>query len=441
MADVVLGVQWGDEGKGKIVDSLAKDYDFVVRFQGGHNAGHTLVIDSVKYALHLIPSGIFYPRCKNIIGNGVVIDLQALDSEMRQFENLFCGYLQDKMSHQGSMTESSLQSDAVSPLVGRLFISNRAHVILPYHIALDNLAETRRKQTKGIEAIGTTGKGIGPAYSDKVLRNGIQVGDLFDEDLLRVKLEASLQNIAPFHLSFDRDSLFVTMQEYAKRFAPFVVDTTQILWDAVGSNKKILLEGAQGSMLDIDHGTYPFVTSSNTSIAGALSGTGLNTRDIDSVIGIMKAYCTRVGNGNFPTELHDEVGEFLRKNGAEFGTTTGRLRRCGWLDLVAIKQAVRLNGCTELAIMKLDVLDGLSEVQVCIAYEYQGQKIDYMPYNLQVKPIYKRFAGWNKTASVRNLEELPSNAREYIAFIEEYIGCKIRLVSTSPERNDIIEIG
>lgn len=429
MADVVLGIQWGDEGKGKVVDGLARDYDFVVRFQGGHNAGHTIVVGSNKYALHLIPSGIFYPECKNIIGNGVVIDLIALDNEIKQFESIF------------SMSSTNTShSDSKNPISGRLFISNRAHIIMPYHVELDRLSESRRAKTKGIQAIGTTGKGIGPAYSDKVLRSGIQVGDLFNKSLLKTKLEANLQAIRSFGLSFDLDSMLTTLLGYADRFSEFVTDTTQILWQASKEGKKILLEGAQGSMLDIDHGTYPFVTSSSTGIAGALSGTGLNASDIDMVLGIMKSYCTRVGNGSFPTELDDEVGEFLRSNGAEFGTTTGRTRRCGWLDLVAIKHAIRLNGCTRLAIMKLDVLDGLPEVKVCVGYDYMGKEIDYMPYNLDVKPIYKSFAGWDNSSCVREFKDLPSNANKYINFIEQYTGCAVSLISTSPERSDVVLI-
>ncbi|RDU60364.1 adenylosuccinate synthase [Helicobacter sp. MIT 14-3879] len=432
MADVILGVQWGDEGKGKIVDSLAKNYDFVVRFQGGHNAGHTLVIDNVKYALHLIPSGILYPQCKNIIGNGVVIDFQALDSEMQQFERLF-STTQNFHSTTGTLSSNSC-------LIDRLFISNRAHIILPYHVALDRFIENNRAKTKGLEAIGTTGKGIGPSYSDKVSRNGIQVGDIFDEEILHTKLQANLVNLAHLPLAFDIDSMLSEMRGFAKRFAPFVADTTQILWESTRNNKRILLEGAQGSMLDIDHGTYPFVTSSHTGIAGALSGTGLNAHDIDSVIGVMKAYCTRVGNGIFPTELHDEAGRFLQQKGMEFGTTTGRPRRCGWLDLVAIKHAIRFNGCTKLAIMKIDVLDTLHEVKVCVGYEYEGEVIDYMPYNLNVKPIYKSFSGWNGSARVREFSKLHANAKRYIEFIEEYTGSKVWLISTSPEREDIIEI-
>lgn len=419
MALVIMGVQWGDEGKGKIVDKLAKQYDFVVRYQGGHNAGHTIVVNGIKYALHLIPSGILYPQCKNVIGNGVVIDLKALDNEMKQFEKIY--------------NDNASPNSNKSPLEGKLFISNKAHIILPYHIILDNLNEQKRSK-----AIGTTGKGIGPAYTDKIARCGIQIGDLFHKDKLRAKLQANLTMISHLNISLDFESLLQELESYAIRFKPFIVDTTQLLWRAIDNGKKIMLEGAQGSMLDIDHGTYPFVTSSNTGISGCLSGTGLHTKDIQEVIGVTKAYCTRVGNGTFPTELHDSLGEALRKKGFEFGTTTGRSRRCGWLDLVAIKYAVRLNGCTQLALMKIDVLDGFDEVKVCIGYECNGEIIDYIPHDLEIKPIYKTFKGWDKTEKLRHFSQLPQQAREYIAFIEEFTQCKITLISTSPERDDII---
>ncbi len=416
MADVILGVQWGDEGKGKIVDKLANDYDFVVRYQGGHNAGHTIVVDGVKYALHLIPSGILYPTCKNVIGNGVVIDLESLIKEMEQFSK-----------------KSQEEKPDINMLVGRLFISQKAHIILPHHIMLDNLGENKRDK-----AIGTTGKGIGPTYSDKVARSGILIRDLYNKDVLYSKLKANLVNISHLNFDINLESLFNILLSYADKLKPFVIDTTKLLWDAISKNQQIMLEGAQGSMLDIDHGTYPFVTSSNTSISGCLSGTGLNTRDINEVIGITKAYCTRVGNGAFPTELLDDVGELLCQKGFEFGTTTGRKRRCGWLDLVAIKYAVRLNGCTSLALMKIDVLDNFDEVKVCIGYEYEGKEIDYVPHDLNVKPIYRSFKGWDNTAKLKNFDELPKEAKAYINFIESFVDCKVKYISTSPERDDLI---
>ncbi len=417
MADVVVGVQWGDEGKGKIVDKLAKDYDYIVRYQGGHNAGHTIVVNGIKYALHLIPSGILYSQCKNVIGNGVVIDLESLINEMEQFSDV----------------DNKQVEVNINKLIGRLFISNKAHIILPYHVMLDNLGECKREK-----AIGTTGKGIGPTYADKVARSGILMGDLFNKELLQTKLKANLNNLSHLNLDINVESLLDNLLVYADKLKPFITDTTKLLWDSINNGKKIMLEGAQGSMLDIDHGTYPFVTSSNTSIAGCLSGTGLNTRDIDRVIGITKAYCTRVGNGSFPTELIYDVGELLCQKGFEFGTTTGRKRRCGWLDLVAVKYAVRLNGCTSLALMKIDVLDNFDEVKVCVGYEYGGKEIDYMPHDLNVKPIYRSFKGWKNTYNLKNFNELPMEAKEYIKFIESFVNCKVEFISTSPERDDLI---
>ena len=406
MASVVIGMQWGDEGKGKIVDRLARDYDFVVRYQGGHNAGHTIVVDGKKIALHLIPSGILYDNCKNVIANGVVIDLEALDKELSQFRD---------------------------NIDGRFYISNKAHIIMPYHSMLDSLYESARSK-----AIGTTGKGIGPAYSDKISRCGIQIGDLFDKEILNAKLEANLNNLSHLKLGLDKQKILKELEIYREKFAPFITDTTQLLWNAIKEGKKVMLEGAQASMLDIDHGTYPFVTSSNTSIAGALSGTGLNTKDIERVIGITKAYCTRVGNGAFPTELKDDIGERIGQRGAEFGVTTGRKRRCGWLDLVAIKHAIRLNGCSELALMKIDVLDGFSEIKACIAYK-DNVEIDYVPYHLdKVEPIYKSFEGWDNTAGIKTYNALPKAARDYIAFIEDFTECRVSMISTSPDREDLI---
>ncbi|PAF51470.1 adenylosuccinate synthase [Helicobacter sp. 13S00401-1] len=392
MADVILGIQWGDEGKGKIVDMLAKNYDLVVRYQGGHNAGHTIVVDGVKYALHLVPSGILYPHVTNIIGNGVVIDLLALDRELTQFPNI----------------------------EGRVFISNKAHIILPYHILRDVLDEEGR-----VEAIGTTKKGIGPSYADKVARNGILMQDLFDLSNLKDKIRYNLSLLKVSH-DLSADSIIEDIKEVLPNILPLITDTTKMIWKAVDEGKKILLEGAQGTMLDIDHGTYPFVTSSHTSIAGALSGTGLNTRDIDEVIGITKAYCTRVGNGEFPTELHDKVGEYLRDKGYEFGTTTGRARRCGWLDAAQVKYAVRLNGVSKLALMKLDVLDGLEEVKMCVKYDDKGL------------PVYESFKGWDKTYGLKSYEALPEAARAYIKAIEDVVGTKVGIISTSPNREDVI---
>ncbi len=413
-ADLIVGIQWGDEGKGKMVDLLARNYDFVVRYQGGHNAGHTIVVDGKKYALHLIPSGILYPNCKNIIGNGVVISPKALIAEMAQFEQMHGG------------------------LKGRLFISTKAHLILSYHELLDKLSEEKAKV-----AIGTTGKGIGPAYTDKISRNGIRIEELKDTQTLAKKVFDKLQalnakeNAIP---TFSLDSLKNELDTYAKALLPYLTNTTAMLWRAMDNNEKILCEGAQGSMLDIDFGTYPFVTSSTTTAAGACNGTGIAPRELGEVIGITKAYCTRVGNGPFPTEELGEIGETLREKGGEFGVTTGRARRCGWLDAMAVKYACRINGVSALAMMKLDVLDGFETIQVCTGYkDCNGNVLEDFPSDLaQVTPIYMHFKGWDKTAGVREFSKLPKNAQDYILALEKFIGVKIAMISTSPDRNDTI---
>ncbi|PAF53058.1 adenylosuccinate synthase [Helicobacter sp. 13S00482-2] len=411
MADLVVGIQWGDEGKGKIVDMLAKNYDYVVRYQGGHNAGHTIVVDGKKHALHLMPSGVLYPTCKNIIGNGVVISLDALCEEIIQFGDL----------------------------TNRLFISDKAHLIMPYHQIIDIAREKYRKN-----AIGTTGKGIGPSYEDKIARNGFRVGELRDFQSLGAKLKSHLTQIAYvqdlYGISLPSfDEIMASLQEKSQKILPFVVDSTQLLWKAINEDKKILLEGAQGSMLDIDHGTYPFVTSSTTISCGACSGTGLSPKDIKKTIGICKAYCTRVGNGPFPTEDFGDKGEFLREKGKEFGVTTGRARRCGWFDALSVKYACRINGCDEIALMKLDVLDGLDEVKVCVGYKKDNEIIDYTPSDLDgLEPVYKIYKGWDKTSGIKEFAKLPSEAKEYILDIQKLIGVKISIISTSPEREDTI---
>ena len=413
-ADLIVGIQWGDEGKGKMVDLLSRNYDYVVRYQGGHNAGHTIVVDDKKYALHLIPSGILYPTCKNIIGNGVVISPKALISEMKQFEQMHGG------------------------LQGRLFISSKAHLILSYHELLDQLSEKNAKV-----AIGTTGKGIGPAYTDKISRSGIRIEELKDTQALTQKVFDKLQalnakeNTIP---TFDFASLKAELDSYAKALLPYIANTTAMLWKAMDNNEKILCEGAQGSMLDIDFGTYPFVTSSTTTAAGACNGTGIAPRELGEVIGITKAYCTRVGNGPFPTEEKNKIGETLREKGGEFGVTTGRARRCGWLDAVAVKYACRINGASALAMMKLDVLDGFEVVQVCTGYkDKNGATLEDFPSDLtQITPIYTNFKGWDKTIGIREFSKLPQNAQDYILALEEFIGVKITMISTSPDRNDTI---
>jgi adenylosuccinate synthase len=411
-ADLIVGIQWGDEGKGKIVDLLAQKYDCVARYQGGHNAGHTIVVDGKTHALHLIPSGILNPKAINIIGNGVVVSPEALIKEMKQFDNL----------------------------LGRLFVSESAHMILMFHTLIDQAKEKLR----GEKAIGTTGRGIGPAYSEKIARAGFRLGELRNVELLvnRV-LEYFIQNKAIFEALEialpNRTELTAELNTFAEALVPFLANTTQMAWKLMDEDKKILLEGAQGTMLDIDHGTYPYVTSSSTISAGACTGLGVNPKDIGKVTGIVKAYCTRVGNGPFPTEDHGEIGERLRKAGREFGTTTGRPRRCGWFDAVACRFASRINGCDDLSIMKLDVLDGFKEIQVCVAYELNGEVIDYMPLDLEsVKPIYKTFAGWDKTEGVRRFEDLPVTAQEYLKALEELTQTKIGMISTSPDRNDTI---
>jgi len=412
-ADVIVGIQWGDEGKGKIVDRLAGQYDMVCRSQGGHNAGHTIWVDGVKYALHLIPSGVLNPQAINVVGNGVVLSPSSIIDEMKQFEGL----------------------------EGRLFISDKAHLNLSYHAMIDQAKE----KLKGDKAIGTTGKGIGPAYSDKINRIGHRVGELLDpEKLTQSILDYFQQNQPIFDVmelkAPNKEELLAELQSYHDKLAPFITDTTQLVWKALDEdNKKVLLEGAQGTMLDIDHGTYPYVTSSATVSAGACTGLGLNPKDIGKVTGIVKAYCTRVGNGPFPTEDLGADGERLGEQGNEFGTTTGRARRCGWFDAVATRFASRLNGCDELALMKLDVLDGFDEVKVCVAYLYNGDEIDYLPADLQnVTPIYKTFKGWDKSVGARTFEELPASAQEYVKVIEEVSKTKVGIISTSPERDDTI---
>ncbi|MDP3465598.1 MAG: adenylosuccinate synthase [Sulfuricurvum sp.] len=411
-ADLIVGIQWGDEGKGKIVDLLAQKYDCVARYQGGHNAGHTIVVDGKTHALHLIPSGILNPKAINIIGNGVVVSPEALIKEMKQFDNL----------------------------LGRLFVSESAHMILTFHTLIDQAKEKLR----GEKAIGTTGRGIGPAYSEKIARAGFRLGELRNVATLTDRvLEYFVQNKAIFEaleISLpNREELTQELTTFADALVPFLANTTQMAWKMMDEGQKILLEGAQGTLLDIDHGTYPYVTSSSTISAGACTGLGVNPKDIGKVTGIVKAYCTRVGNGPFPTEDHGVIGERLRKAGREFGTTTGRPRRCGWFDAVACRFASRINGCDDLSIMKLDVLDGFEEILVCVAYELNGEVIDYMPLDLEaVKPIYKTFAGWDKTEGVRRFEDLPVTAQEYLKALEELTQTKIGMISTSPDRNDTI---
>jgi adenylosuccinate synthase len=384
----------------------------VCRFAGGHNAGHTIVVGDKTYALHLIPSGVLNPKAKNIVGNGVVLSPVDFIKEMQQFENL----------------------------EGRLFISDKAHLLLPYHALIDQA----REKMKGDKAIGTTGKGIGPAYGDKIARVGHRVGELLNPSKLTDKItdyfneNAKIFEVIGVEVP-NKTELLAELESYKSVLAPHIVDTTLLVWEALANGHQMLLEGAQGTMLDIDHGTYPYVTSSTTVSAGACSGLGLNPKDLGKVTGIAKAYCTRVGNGPFPSEDFGAEGEKLRKNGHEFGTTTGRPRRCGWFDAVAMKHAIRVNGVDQVALMKLDVLDGFEEIKVCIAYEVDGKEINYVPYDLEdAKPVYKTFAGWEKTEGVREFDDLPQSAKSYIEALEEMIGTKMGIISTSPDREDTI---
>ncbi len=411
-ADLIVGIQWGDEGKGKMVDMLAQNYDVVCRSQGGHNAGHTIWVDGVRYALHLIPSGVLNPKAINIIGNGVVLSPDSIIKEMEQFDSL----------------------------VGRLFISDKAHLNLPYHALIDQAKE----RLKGDKAIGTTGKGIGPAYAEKISRTGFRVGELLNPAKLCAGIiEYFEQNRAIFDVleieTPSKDELLAQLENYKEKLEPFIANTTNMVWKALDENKRILLEGAQGTLLDIDHGTYPYVTSSSTVSAGACTGLGISPKDIGVVTGIVKAYTTRVGNGPFPSEDFGQDGKTMADVGKEVGTTTGRGRRCGWFDAIAVKHASRLNGCDQLSLMKLDVLDGFEKIKICVAYEVNGETLDYMPSDLDdVKPIYEEIDGWDSVVGCREFDTLPENAKKYIERIEELTGVRVGIVSTSPERDDTI---
>ena len=417
---VIIGAQWGDEGKGKVVDLLAPHFDIVARYQGGHNAGHTVYIGERKFVLHLIPSGILHPDCVCVIGNGVVVSPQAFNEEVDELRqmNVDCQ--------------------------GRLFISDRAHLILPYHRALDQARERRL----GKNSVGTTLRGIGPTYESKAARTGIRAGDLRHPDLLRERI---LQNIESANREIgssggdliDAEQMTDEFLTQALRLLPFVKDTATLLNRAVRDGKAVLLEGAQGTMLDVDFGTYPFVTSSSATAGGATVGTGLPPRAITGTIGITKAYTTRVGSGPFPTELTDETGEALRQRGNEFGASTGRPRRTGWFDAVVVRYSAMLNGLDALALTKLDVLDGCDEIRICTAYRYRGELITEVPHSAQVleecEPVYETMPGWrSSTLGVTRYEELPAGAREYIARLEELCETPAAIISTGPERNETI---
>ncbi len=419
---VILGTQWGDEGKGKIVDLLTDRVACVVRFQGGHNAGHTLVIDGVKTALHLIPSGILRDGVKCLIGNGVVLAPDALLKEMAMLE------------------------ERGVPVRDRLRLSPACPLILPYHVALDKAREVAR----GKAAIGTTGRGIGPAYEDKVARRGLRLGDLFHRERFASKLGEVLDyhNFALKHYykaeTLDFQKLLDETMEMGEDLKPMVADVTEILHQHRLAGDNILFEGAQGTLLDIDHGTYPFVTSSNTSAGGTATGSGFGPLFLDYVMGITKAYTTRVGSGPFPTELFDEVGEHLREKGHEFGTTTGRTRRCGWFDAVALRRAMQINSVSGLCLTKLDVLDGLDTIRICVGYQdSNGNEIDAFPVDAAdydgLQPIYKDVPGWSEsTYGVKTLDELPANAIEYVKTLEHAVGAPIDIISTGPDRNETI---
>ena len=418
---VVVGSQWGDEGKGKIVDWLSEQADVVVRFQGGHNAGHTLVIDGITYKLRLLPSGIVRKDKISIIGNGVVVDPWALLEEIKE--------IKDK---------------GIDVNVNNFIISESANLILPFHKEMDEI----REDSAGKSKIGTTRRGIGPAYEDKVGRRSIRLMDLRSE----INLDQRLDSVLLHHNAIRKGlgkKLFQKEQlkKDLLKIAPDLLKFSQPVWMIIDKfkkqNKKILFEGAQGILLDVDHGTYPFVTSSNTVASSAATGTGCGPDSINYVLGITKAYTTRVGEGPFPTELNDEIGELLGTKGKEFGTVTSRKRRCGWFDGVLVRQTIKVSGINGIALTKLDVLDELDEIKMCIEYELNGKKIDYLPASvedqLKIKPIFKSFKGWKKsTNGVKNIDELPQEAKNYIYAIEDFVGAKISSISTSPERDDTI---
>ncbi len=416
---VVVGAQWGDEGKAKVIDLLSKEHTYVVRYQGGHNAGHTVVVDGEKYALQLVPSGILYEHVIPVIANGVVVDLPTLFSEV-------------------DMLESRGNSCA------DLKVSSRAHLIFPWHQAHDAIAEAMR----GDDKIGTTLKGIGPAYADKARRVGIRAGDVVDPErfatLIRERAAAENKLIAEAGGDeLDIDDMVARYGEMGERLRPFVCDTITLLHDALAGGSHILLEGAQATFLDLDHGTYPYVTSSNPTAGGACVGTGLGPRDIDRVVGITKAYTTRVGAGPFVTELFDADGETLGRVGKEFGTVTGRARRCGWLDLVMLRHAVRLNSLTELSLTKLDILDGFETVKICTGYTYRGEQVTDYPdrYDVleEIEPVYEELPGWRTSLSeARESGDLPEQAKAFIAVVEREVGVPVRVVGVGAERDDYL---
>jgi adenylosuccinate synthase len=418
----IIGAQWGDEGKGKIVDLFTRDADIIVRFQGGNNAGHTLVVDGEKTILHLVPSGALHPNKLCVIGNGVVVDPQVLIEEI------------DALKARGHLADDNL-----------LRISEQAHVIMPYHKAIDQA----RERLRGEGMIGTTGRGIGPAYEDKVARIGIRFIDLLEKDTFREKLQRNIDE-KNFYLkailkekALDFDAIHDSYGQYREKLEGYVTNTGLLLDRQIRAGKRVLFEGAQGTLLDVDHGTYPFVTSSSTITGGALSGSGVGPQHIQQVIGISKAYTTRVGAGPFPTELYGPEGETLKREGVEFGATTGRPRRCGWFDAVGVRHAIRMNGITGIALTKLDVLTGFKVIPICTAYRYDGKQLDEFPASskvmLSAQPVYEEMDGWNAPLDdVRKFADLPANAQKYVRRLEQIVETEIILVSVGPSREQTI---
>lgn len=421
---VVVGAQWGDEGKGKIVDYLSKDADIIARYQGGDNAGHTIVVGENKYILHLVPSGILHSDKKCIIGNGVVLSPKVFFEEIE-----------------------TLRQRGVDVNDDNLYISERTHLIMPYHKLMDAMEE----KSRGSNKIGTTGRGIGPAYMDKAARVGIRVGDLMYPDVFAEKLELNLVQKSKYlgessdWVEKTKNEIFKEYQEYAVRLKPFVRDTFTIINDAIDEGKSILFESAQGTLLDIDLGTYPYSTSSNSTVGGASTGLGIAPTKINEVIGLVKAYTTRVGEGPFPTEFPPDMNEKMRNRGEEFGATTGRPRRCGWFDAVAVRYSARLNGFTGIAITKLDILNELETIDICVEYRYNGKKIIGFPSQIEVldkcEPVYETVDGWCCDISkVRNYDDLPENAKKYVTKLSELVGAKIDLIGVGPKRDQIIAV-
>ncbi|MFW5984927.1 MAG: adenylosuccinate synthase [Halanaerobiaceae bacterium] len=414
---IVVGAQWGDEGKGKVTDSMAREADVVARFGGGNNAGHTVIVDDDKFELHQVPSGILYPEKLCVLGNGVVLDPEELVAEMEGLE------------------ERNISLD-------NFYISDTAHLIMPYHRMLDRLEEER----KGSGKIGTTGKGIGPAYTDKVARRGIRVGDFLDKQKLREKLTKALdyQNLVLQEVygsePLSVEGIISDYQPCFDKLSSHIVDTTVLLGQARKEGKSIFFEGAQGTLLDIDYGSYPYVTSSNPTAGGVCTGAGIGPTEIDQVIGVAKAYVTRVGEGPFPTELENEIGEFLREKGHEFGVTTGRPRRCGWLDIPLLRHAVRVNSFTDIALTKLDVLSGLDQIKVCTGYKIQGEIVeDISDVEEEYQPVYETYPGWEEDITeVRDFSDLPQNARDYVTSIEDMIETRISVIGVGPDREEAI---